>query len=209
MRPLCLARLGVGARDEHAPLRVLGAARPHLLAGHHPLVAVLDRARLQRRQVRAGVGLGEALAPDLLGGEDRRQVALLLLVGAPHHQRRAAEQQSRACWPPAARARGRSLRSRSPIRSAWRRGRRTRSATPARPSRRRTGAAASRAARRTVASSPPSAGSGSGGLSASHPRSSSRKAVSSGLKVRSIALCRKPIPGARRARAGLRRRERR
>src|SRR5206468_9505029 len=40
------------------------------------------------------VGLGEALAPDLLGGEDGRQEALLLLVAAPHHQRRAAEQEA-------------------------------------------------------------------------------------------------------------------
>ena len=58
------------------------------------LVAVLDRARLQRREVGAGVGLGEALAPDLLGRQDRGEEALLLLVGAPHHQRRAAEQQA-------------------------------------------------------------------------------------------------------------------
>ena len=63
---LVLGRVRVGAGDEHAPLRVLRAARPYLLAGHDPVVAVLDRARLQRREVRAGVGLGEALAPDLL-----------------------------------------------------------------------------------------------------------------------------------------------
>ena len=64
---LVLGRLGVGARDEHAPLRVLRAGGPDLLPGDDPVVAVLDRARLQRREVRAGVGLGEALAPDLLG----------------------------------------------------------------------------------------------------------------------------------------------
>ena len=68
---LVLGGLAVGARDEHAPLRVLGAAGPDLLAGDDPVVAVLDRARLERREVGAGVGLGEALAPDLLGREDR------------------------------------------------------------------------------------------------------------------------------------------
>src|SRR6185436_1674896 len=41
-----------------------------------------------------GVGLAEALAPDLLAGEDRDEVALLLLRRAPGHDRRAGEQQS-------------------------------------------------------------------------------------------------------------------
>ncbi len=147
---LVLGHVGVGARDEHAPLGVLGAAGPHLLAGDDPVLAVLDRARFQRGEVRAGLGLGEALAPDLLGREDRRQVALLLLVAAPHHQRRAAEQQAEHVRRPSARARGRSLRSRSPTRSATRRARRTRWAMRAPPSRRRRGAAASRAARRSA-----------------------------------------------------------
>ncbi len=91
---LVLGCVGVGARDEHAPLGVLGAAGPDLLARDDPLVAVLDGAGLQRREVRARLGLGESLAPDLLAGEDRREVALLLLVVAPDHQRRAAEQEA-------------------------------------------------------------------------------------------------------------------
>ena len=91
---LVLRRLGVGPRDEHAPLRVLGAARPHLLTGDDPLIAALDRARLQRREVRAGLRLREALTPDLIAGDDRREVAVLLLLGAPGHDRRTREQQS-------------------------------------------------------------------------------------------------------------------
>ena len=39
-------------------------------------------------EVGAGAGLGEALAPDLLGREDLREVALLLLVGAVRDDRR-------------------------------------------------------------------------------------------------------------------------
>src|SRR5581483_7094267 len=39
--------------------------------------------------VGARVGLREALAPDLLGGQDLRQVSALLLVGAVRHDRRA------------------------------------------------------------------------------------------------------------------------
>ena len=49
---------------------------------------------LQRRQVRARLGLGEALAPDLLGGEDRRQVALLLLLGPVGDHGRAAHREA-------------------------------------------------------------------------------------------------------------------
>ena len=89
-----LGGVGVGAGDEHAPLRELGEGRPDLLPGDDPFVAVLDRARLQRGEVGAGLGLGEALAPDLLGGEDRLQVALLLLVGAVGDDDRAAHRQA-------------------------------------------------------------------------------------------------------------------
>ena len=207
MRPLCLAAsVSVRATSMHhfeywAPLvhtfwPVTTHSSPFLTA-----------RVFSRREVRAGVGLGEALAPDLLGREDRRQVALLLLVGAPHHQRRARPAAARACWRPAARGRGRSPRSRSPIRSAWRRARRTPRATREPPSRRRRGAAASPCARRSWRPRSPSTGSGSGGLSASQERSSSRKAVSLGLKVRSIGAL--PNSLSRIAKRCLRRRERR
>jgi hypothetical protein len=92
--PLVLGRLGVRARDEHAPLRVLRGARPHLLAGEHPLVAIAHGARLQAGEVRAGVGLGESLTPDLISGQDWGQIALLLLLGAPRHDRWTGEQQA-------------------------------------------------------------------------------------------------------------------
>ena len=91
---LVLGGVGVGAGDEHAPLGVLGEGRPDLLPGDDPFVAVLDRLRLQRGEVGARLRLGEALAPDLLGGEDRLQVALLLLVGAVGDHDRAAHRQA-------------------------------------------------------------------------------------------------------------------
>ena len=53
-----------------------------MLPLHHPLVAVGLGAGPQGGQVRAGVGLAEELAPDLLAGQQRKQVALLLSVGA-------------------------------------------------------------------------------------------------------------------------------
>src|SRR5205085_9654213 len=45
------------------------------------MVATVLGARLERRKVAAGVGLGEALAPDLVGAQKRRQVSVLLLLG--------------------------------------------------------------------------------------------------------------------------------
>ncbi len=91
--PLVLRRVRVGARHEHAPLRLVGERRPHLLAGDDPLVAVPHRARLQRGEVRAGLGLREPLAPDLLRGQDRRQVALALLLGAVRDHGRPAHRE--------------------------------------------------------------------------------------------------------------------
>ena len=82
VRPLCLGTsVSVRATSMHhfeywAPL--VHTFWPVTI--HSPFV--LHRACLQRREVRARLGLGEALAPDLLGGDDRGQVALLLLVGA-------------------------------------------------------------------------------------------------------------------------------
>jgi len=51
-------------------------------------------AGLQRGEVRARLRLGEALAPDLLAGQDRLQVALLLGVGAVGDDDRPAHRQA-------------------------------------------------------------------------------------------------------------------
>src|SRR5205807_7654198 len=76
---LLLRRVGVGAREAQPPIRELGVARPDLLAVEDPAVVGRRRARGDRRQVTARSGLAEALAPQLLRGEDLRQPALLLL----------------------------------------------------------------------------------------------------------------------------------
>ena len=83
MRPLCLGASGsVRATSMHhfeywAPL--VHTFWPVTTQSSPSLTARVFSAG----EVGAGVGLGEALAPDLLGGEDRRQVALLLLVACP------------------------------------------------------------------------------------------------------------------------------
>jgi hypothetical protein len=94
VRPAVLGRRGIRAGDEHAPLRLVRERRPDLLTRDHPLVAVSHRPGLERGEVRAGVRLGEALAPDLVGGEDRREVALLLLIVAVGDNGRPAHGQA-------------------------------------------------------------------------------------------------------------------
>src|SRR5439155_17677652 len=64
-------------------------ARPDLLAVDDPLVALEDGAGLRGTHVGAAAGLGEALAPDLLSGQQRREITRLLLVGAPRDDRGA------------------------------------------------------------------------------------------------------------------------
>ena len=87
-QPAVLLGLGVGTDDEDAPVGDVRPARPHLLAVDDPLVAVEDGPGLRPGKVGAAAGLGEALAPDLLAGQQRSQVALLLLVAAPRDDRR-------------------------------------------------------------------------------------------------------------------------
>ena len=79
---------GVGAHQQLAPVRQVPQCVPHLLAGDHEAVAVGHRPRLQRRQIGTGVGLGEALAPDLVPAEHGPQEPLLLLLGPVLHDRR-------------------------------------------------------------------------------------------------------------------------
>ena len=86
--PRCLGAVVVGAGEHAAPARELAPRHPRLLPADDEVVVVLDGARAQRREVGPGLGLGEPLAPDLLGREDRRDVAAALLVGAEAQQRR-------------------------------------------------------------------------------------------------------------------------
>ncbi len=84
--PRALRGRRVGAGQQQAPVGVQRPAGPHLLAVDHEAVALAAGGGLQAGQVGAGVGLGEALAPDL-AVEDGRQVPAPLLVGARRQQR--------------------------------------------------------------------------------------------------------------------------
>ena len=91
---LVLGRVGVGAGEQHAPLRLVRVGRPDLLPGDPPAAVLVHRLRLQRGEVGARLRLGEPLAPDLLRGEDRLEEALLLLLGAVGDDHRAAHHQA-------------------------------------------------------------------------------------------------------------------
>ena len=86
---LVLGRARIGAHEEEAPFRHVRHAGPDLLAVDDVVVAVEHGARLEIGEVAARVGLGEALAPDLLGGEDLGEVPLALGRRAMPHDRRA------------------------------------------------------------------------------------------------------------------------
>ena len=81
----------IGAGEHPAPARELAPGHPRLLSAEDEVVIALDGARAQRREVRPGLGLGEPLAPDLLGREDRRHVTAPLLVRAEAQQRWAED----------------------------------------------------------------------------------------------------------------------
>ncbi len=83
--------LGIGAGQAETPGGELGVGRPHLAPGDEEPAVDRRPARRQRGQVASRVGLAEELAPDLLGGEDRRQVAHPLVLCAVGQQGRAHE----------------------------------------------------------------------------------------------------------------------
>ena len=87
---LVLGHVDVGAREQQPVGGELRVGRPDLLAGQAPAaVLLLTRARLHGREVRAGGGLGEELAPDLVAVQHRPEVAALVLVAAVRDDRRA------------------------------------------------------------------------------------------------------------------------
>src|SRR5690606_216867 len=86
---LVLGRIRVRPAQDEDHVRPVEPGRPHLLPGHHDLVTDDDAAGLHAPEVGSVLRLGEALAVDVLGGDDPGQEVLLLLLGAVHHDRRA------------------------------------------------------------------------------------------------------------------------
>ena len=86
---LVLGGFGVGTGCQQAPVGLVSSGGPYLLAVDHELVAFDLCLGLERRQVRAGVGLAVQGAPVDLFLDDGRNELFLLLVGAIEHQQRA------------------------------------------------------------------------------------------------------------------------
>ena len=81
--PGVLVRVGVGAREQDHPLGEVSQGRPHLVARDLPAAALrLHRAGGEAREIAARARLAEALAPDLVGAQQRREQPLLLRLGA-------------------------------------------------------------------------------------------------------------------------------
>ena len=95
-----LRDVGVGAREQEAPVGDVGVAGPDLVAVDHVLVAVARRGGAQRREVGSGVGLAEALAPALAPADQAGQEALLDRLAAvrrdPLHEVAEARARRRA-----------------------------------------------------------------------------------------------------------------
>jgi hypothetical protein len=76
---LVLGHIGVGASQQDAVVGVLAERGPDLLAVDDPLVAVALGAGAQRREVAAGTGFAEQLAPQMVAAQHRAEETLLLL----------------------------------------------------------------------------------------------------------------------------------
>ncbi len=77
-----LLRFRVGAHQAENHVGVLAKGGPGLLAVDDVVIAFAHRTGLEAGQVGTGTGLGVALAPPVLTGEDARQVMVDLLLGA-------------------------------------------------------------------------------------------------------------------------------
>ena len=76
----------VGAGQAENPVGLIGIAGPDFLAVDQIMVALIDRAGLQRGQIGTGARLGIALTPAYLSASNLRQEMFLLRFGAEVQQ---------------------------------------------------------------------------------------------------------------------------
>ncbi len=88
-QPVVTLRAGVGAGEQDAEVGHVRVRGPHLLPVEHEPVLLDAATRPDTGEIGSRLGLGEALAPDLVPGEEWRQVARLLLLGPVGDDRRA------------------------------------------------------------------------------------------------------------------------
>jgi hypothetical protein len=93
--PGVLRRVRVRPRQHEHPVGEVRARCPDLLAVHDEVVAAVLRPRAQAREIRAGAGLGIALAPDVVGSEDPREEVAPLRLRPPVDDGRPGELDAR------------------------------------------------------------------------------------------------------------------
>ena len=86
--------IGVGPCQEHPEIGSGSQGGPHLLAVDDPLLAVEHGLGRQAREIRAGTGFGEQLAPGLLPGHDVAHIGVDLGSVAVGCDRRRRQQQA-------------------------------------------------------------------------------------------------------------------
>ena len=91
---LVLRRVRVGAHETEAPVGVLRAGGPHLLAVHDELVAVFDGAHREGGKVAPRVGFAHAEAPADLGAQRRQRPPFTLFGRAVVDDRRRHDRQA-------------------------------------------------------------------------------------------------------------------
>ena len=87
----------VGPGQAHPVVGVIRPARPDLRPVEDPAVAIPGGPALDARQVRSGDRLGEELDPELVAGQDPRDVAAKELGRGVHEHGRAAHLEGRRC----------------------------------------------------------------------------------------------------------------
>ena len=83
---LALGARRVGPGEAGGEVAVLRTRGPHLLSVDDELAAIETGARLHAREVRAGSGLAEELAPDVLAAQQRWDQRFLLLLAGVHQE---------------------------------------------------------------------------------------------------------------------------
>src|SRR5262249_16476420 len=81
-RDAAVTVLRIRAAKYEDPVGPRSEGGPHLLSVQHEVIAVDRGGSLERREVAAGPGLAEALAPDLVPGEHRRKEPAALRFAA-------------------------------------------------------------------------------------------------------------------------------
>ena len=87
-----LGRVPVGARQQQAPLRMMGAGGPQLLTIHQPALAVAVSTGGCTGQIGTTARFAEQLTPTVFAAQNTAQKTQLVIIGAVFEQGRGRQQ---------------------------------------------------------------------------------------------------------------------